>query len=295
MYTVLRSKPWISLLAFAAPALLFYAVFLAVPTISGFYYGFTNWNGLNRNYDFVGFSNYIEAFTKDARFISSLLYTIKYVIAIVFLQNMIGLGLAILIESRMRTKTLFRTMVFMPNILSLLIGTLMWTFIFSRVLPELAEATVLKFLDQSWVGSPDVAFISILMVSIWHGAGYLMIIYIAALQNVPRDLKEAAEIDGASPFRKFRSLTLPMIMPAVTICVFLTLNGSFRIFDVVYALTRGGPGYSTEVIALNIYLEGFAGNLRFGYATAKAIVLFMIILIVTATQVYFTKKSEVEL
>jgi raffinose/stachyose/melibiose transport system permease protein len=294
LYQTLRSKPWISLLAFTAPALLFYSIFLLIPTFGGIFYSFTDWNGLYRHYHFVGFSNYIEAFTADSRFIYSLFYTLKYVIAIVILQNVIGLSLAVLVESRMRTKSLFRTLFFLPNMFSVYISTLMWTFIFSTVLPQVAEKTMLHFLDQPWLGSSSMAFVSILVVSVWQGAGYLMVIYIAALQGVPRDLQEAATIDGATTIRKFIHIVLPMIMPAITVCVFLTLNGSFKIFEVVYALTKGGPGYSTEVIAFNIYQEGFARDMRYGYATAKAMILFLIILVITVTQVFVLKKREVE-
>jgi raffinose/stachyose/melibiose transport system permease protein len=283
-----------SLLAFVAPAALFYCVYLAFPTFAGFFYSLTNWNGLFQTYRMVGFANYVEAFTQDPRFVHSLLYTLQYVGAIVVLQNAIGLALALLVEGLTRTKTVFRTLFFMPNIMSVYISTLMWTFIFSRVFPQLSHFAALRFLNQPWFGSPSVAFFSTLIVSTWQGAGYLMIIYIAALQGLPRELIEAATIDGASSLRRFRAIVLPLIMPAITVCVFLTLNNSFKIFDVVYALTRGGPGYSTEVIALNIYQEGFARDLRFGYATAKAVILFCIILVVTLVQVNVFKRREVE-
>jgi raffinose/stachyose/melibiose transport system permease protein len=289
-----KSKPWISLLAFCAPALLFYGIFLVYPTIGGFYYSLTDWNGLYKDYQFVGIRNYIEAFTSDPRFIHSLLFTLKYVVAIVILQNAIGLGLALLIESRLRFKTLFRTLIFMPNMMSIYISTLMWAFIFSRVAPKLAEYTALSFMNQGWLSTPNMAFFSTLTVAIWQGAGYLMIIYIAALQGVPKDLKEAATIDGASVFRQFYHIIIPLIMPAITICVFLTLNSSFKIFEIVYALTGGGPGYSTEVIALNVYREGFSGDRMFGYATAKAMILFFMIIVITLVQVTYFKKKEVE-
>ncbi|TVY04216.1 carbohydrate ABC transporter permease [Cohnella terricola] len=289
-----KSKPWLSLLAFSAPALLFYAIFLVYPTIGGFYYSLTDWNGLYKDYKFVGISNYIQALTSDPQFIHSLLYTLKYVVVIVILQNAIALCLALLIESRTKSKTLFRTLIFMPNMVSIYISTLMWAFIFSRVAPKLAEYTLLSFLDQGWVSTPNMAFLSTVIVTVWQGAGYLMIIYIAALQGVPKDLKEAATIDGASTFRRFYHIILPLVMPAITICVFLTLNSSFKIFEVVYALTGGGPGYSTEVIALNVYQEGFARDRQFGYATAKAMILFFMIIIITFVQVTVFKKKEVE-
>ncbi|MFB9278071.1 carbohydrate ABC transporter permease [Cohnella cellulosilytica] len=291
---VQRNRPWLALLAFTAPALLFFIIFLAIPTLGGIYYSLTDWNGLYENHNFVGLSNYVEALTKDSRFIHSLFYTLQYVIVIVIAQNAIGIGLALLVESRMRTKFLFRTLFFMPNMISVYITTLMWAFIFAKVLPYIADHTILTFFNQGWIGDPKVSFFSILIVSIWQGSGYLMVIYIAALQGVPKDIQEAAMIDGASVLQKFIHIVLPMLMPAITICVFLTLNGSFKIFEVVYALTQGGPGYSTEVIALNIYQEGFARDMRFGFATAKAMILLTIILVITFIQVSIFKKKEVE-
>ena len=285
----------LSLLAFCAPALSFYLIFLFYPLISAFYYSATNWNGVFRTYSMVGFNNYIEAFTKDARFHNSLFYTLRYVIAIVILENVLGLSVALLVESRARSKGLFRTLFFMPNIMSAYISSLMWLFIFTKVFPQIAERTILTFLDQSWIGNKDTAFISILLVALWHGTGYLMMIYIAAIQSMPAELIEASVIDGAGAFQRFRHVIFPLLMPAVTVCLFLTLNGSFKIFDTVFSLTKGGPGYSTEVIALNIYREGFANNMRFGYATAKSIILFFIILVITIFQVTATKRREVEL
>jgi len=255
----------------------------------------TDWNAVFRTYNMVGLNNYIEAFTKDVRFMNSLMYTMRYVVAIVILQNILGLSIALLVESRARAKGIFRTLFFMPNIMSAYISSLMWLFIYTRVFPQIAERTILKFLDQSWIGNKDTAFISILIVALWHGVGYLMIIYIAGLQGVPMELTEAAIIDGAGAVQRFRHVTFPLLMPAITVCLFLTLNGSFKIFDTVFSMTKGGPGYSTEVIALNIYRTGFADNMRFGYATAKSIILFFIILVITVVQVTATKKREVEM
>lgn len=288
-------KAIFSLLAFCAPAIAFYLVFMLYPLISALFYSMTDWNGVFRSYGMVGFSNYIEAFTKDVRFHHALSYTFQYVVAIVILENVLGLAIALLVESRARSKGLFRTLFFMPNILSMYIGSLMWLYIFTRVFPQISEQTFMTFFGLSWLGDKNVAFFSILLVALWHATGYLMIIYIAAIQGVPTELVEAATIDGASPFQRFRYVVFPMLMPAVTVCLFLTLNSSFKIFDSVFSLTKGGPGYSTEVIALNIYYEGFQNNMRFGYATAKSIILFVIILVITVIQVTATKSREVEM
>jgi raffinose/stachyose/melibiose transport system permease protein len=258
------------------------------------FYSFTDWNALSQTYSFVGFSNYIEAFKDDPDFRHSFFFTLKYTAFMFVFQNVIALLLALFIETRVRTKGFFRTLFFMPNMLSLIISALMFSFIFSNVLPELSQKAMLHFLDQPWIGDARFSFYSILIVSLWHGIGYMMVIYMAALQGVPSHLKEAAMIDGANPFQRLIHITIPMIMHAITICAFLTLNGAFKVFDVVYALTAGGPGRSTQVMALNIYEEAFSNNFRYGYANAKAMILFFIVLVITLIQTRMLKKKEVE-
>ncbi len=287
----IRQYAWF--FAFVAPALLVFLIFIVIPMLGGMSYSFTNWNGLAKSYKFVGFVNYIEAF-KDKEFIRSLMFSFKYVFLMVVLQNGIALLLALLIESRKRAKGLFRTIFFMPNLISMIIGAFMWTFIFTKLLPELAEQAAFSFLDQAWTSDPKVSFYSILIVSLWQGVGYMMIIYIAGLQGVPQDIKEAARIDGANGWQMLRSVTLPMIMHTVTICLFLTLNSAFNSFDVIFGLTGGGPARKTEVVSLNIFQEAFNYNYRFGYANAKAMILFLIILVITIVQVRVMKRREIE-
>ncbi|MGY5483675.1 carbohydrate ABC transporter permease [Paenibacillus sp. ALE2] len=287
-------KKYVMLLAFTAPALIFYAIFLLIPTISGMYYSFTDWNGLNPNYNFIGLGNFVESLKEDPDFLNSLWFTLKYVLVMIVLQNVLALVLAVLIESRTRSKGFFRTIFFMPNMISTIISAFMWTFVFSSVLPQIAEKTAIAFLGQSWLGDPKVSFFSIIIVSLWNGVGYMMIIYLAALQGVPQSLKEAAIIDGANAIQTLRSVTLPMITHAITICFFLTLNGAFKVYEVVYGLTGGGPGRSTQVITMNIYEEAFSNNFRYGYASAKSVILFAIVLIFTLIQLRVMKKREVE-
>ncbi|MBU5352659.1 sugar ABC transporter permease [Paenibacillus barcinonensis] len=287
-------KKYLSLLAFTAPAFVIYAIFLLYPTFSGMFYSLTDWNGLNRDYSFIGLGNFVELFKEDPDFLNSLWFTLKYVVFMLVLQNVIALLLAVFIETRTRSKGLFRTLFFMPNMISTIISAFMWTFIFSQVLPQLAEKLAVSFLDQQWLGDPKVSFYSILIVSLWNGVGYMMIIYLAALQGVPQSLKEAAVIDGANAFQVLRNVVLPMITHAITICFFLTLNGAFKVFEVVYGLTGGGPGRATQVITMNIYEEAFSNNFRYGYASAKSVVLFVIVLIFTLIQITVMKRKEVE-
>ncbi len=279
---------------FILPALLFYSVFTLAPAIGGIVYSFTNWNGLAKDFDFIGLRNYITMLS-DKDFINAVIFTLKFVGIMVVLQNVVALALALMIESRNKTKALFRTVLFMPNMLSMIIGGFMWMFIFTRALPYIAQQLNLAQLANiSWIGDPNFSFIAIIIVSLWGGVGYLMIIYIAALQGVDHTLKEAASIDGATPFQTLTKVVLPSIMPALTIGVFVTLNNSFKVFDVVFSLTGGGPGRSTQVIAMNIFAEAYSLNNRYGYASAKSVVLFLIILVITLVQLTLMRKKEID-
>jgi len=289
-----NKKQNLMLVVFVLPAFIVYAVFKLWPSIIGLYYGMTNWNGLKKTFDFVGLANYVEVF-EDTYFLDSLWFTLKYVVVMVLVANLIALALAVLIESRRRSKGLLRTVFYMPNMISMVIGGYMWMFIFTQVLYYIADNTKLNFLDQSWIGDPNYAFIAIIIVSAWGAVGYLMIIYMAAIQGVPKSLTEAAYLDGANKYKTFIKVTLPMIMHAVTICIFWTLNASFQVFDVIYTLTGGGPGRATQSAAINIYEEAFRGNMRFGYATAKSTLLFLLVLIITLIQLAVMKSKEQEL
>lgn len=283
-----------TLVLFVLPAFLFFAVAKLLPAIMGVAYALTDWNGINPRYSFVGLENFVEIFTSDPNFWSAMAFTTQYVAVVLVLMNLCALALALMIENASRGRGAFRTIFYIPNMISMIIGGYMWNFIFTRVLPELARKASLSILDQSWIGDPRFSFVAIVIVALWGGTGYLMIIYIAALQAVPRSLEEAAIVDGASWWDRFAHITVPMIAQSFTICVFVTLNSAFQVFDVVYSLTGGGPGRSTEVIAINVYEEAFTGNNRFGYATAKSTLLFAIIFCVTLAQLFAMKRKEAE-
>lgn len=290
----IRAKQNLSLLFCVLPALLVYGVFKLYPALSGVYYAMTDWNGLSKTYSFVGLDNFAEVLT-DGYYWHAMLFTLKYVLVMVVIANVIALALAVAIESRKRAKGLFRTVFYMPNMISMVIGGYMWMFIFTRVLYFMSDNWGMTFLDQSWIGDPNYAFFAIIVVAAWGAIGYLMIIYMAALQGVSPQLKEAAYLDGANAWQTFWQVTFPMIGHALTICIFWTLNSAFQVFDVIYTLTSGGPGRATQSVALNIYEEAFQGNVRFGYATAKSTVLFAIVLVITIVQLRLMKGREQEL
>jgi len=295
MISTSKSRQTFLFLSFVLPGFLVYALFVLWPAIGGLYYGFTNWNGLSRQFRFIGLANYQEAFFDDPNFLRAVGFTLRYVVAMVILQNGLALLLALLIDSRRsKTQVWYRTVFFLPNMISMVIAGFMWMFIFTRVLPSLGQGLGLEFLDRSWIGDPKSSFWAIMIVSLWAGVGYLMLIYIAALQGIPGQLIEAAYIDGADEWTIFRRIKLPMILPGITIGVFLALNSSFKVFEVVFSLTGGGPGRATQVIALNIFEEAFDLNFRYGYASAQANILFLFVALVTLVQLSVMKKREIQ-
>ena len=282
-----------SFIVFVGPAFLVFAALVLVPFLMGLYYSFTNWNGVVGNIQYVGFDNYKYIFTQDADFKQSFLITTKYTFFAVILTNLIGFGLALLVTKGLKSRNILRTIFFLPNLIGGLLLGFIWQFIFNKGLTSLGAALGMDSLMQSLLGTANGAFWAIIIVAIWQGAGYIMIIYVAALQGVPQELIEAAQVDGADRFTTLRKIIIPMVAPAVTVCLFLTISWSFKVFDQNLSLTGGGPFKSTEMLALNIYTEAFVNN-RYGLGEAKAIVFFIVVAAISILQVYITKKREVE-
>lgn len=202
-------------------------------------------------------------------------------------SNLLALVLALILDTKLRFRNVLRSMFFLPNVISLIIVAYVWSFVFRLIFPALTGISV-------WLGSPDLAPYATLIVSIWQGCGYLMVIYLAGLQTIPGDLMEAAEVDGANWYQRLLRIRFPLLMPAFTICFFYSLANSLKTFDILWALNQGGPGYATTSIVIDIYKTAFMQN-RYGYATAKAIVLCVAIIILTSIQLSLMKKREVEL
>jgi raffinose/stachyose/melibiose transport system permease protein len=278
---------------FVGPVFLAFTMIVLIPFITGIYYAFTDWNGITGEVKWVGLDNFIYIFTEDKQFHASFLLTTKYTVVAILLTNLIGFTLAILVTQMLKTRNILRTVFFMPNLLGGLLLGFIWQFIFVKGFASIGELTGIPLFELAWLGDASTAFWGIVIVSVWQGAGYIMIIYIAALQNVPQELIEAARIDGANRFQILRHITMPLVAPAVTICLFLTTASSFKIFDANLSLTNGGPFKSTEMLALNIYTEAFVNN-RYGIGEAKALIFFIVVALITVIQVSISKKREVE-
>ena len=274
---------------FVGPALFAITMVVIIPFIIGIYYTFTNWNGANPQYDFVGVKNYLSLFDDD-QFIYALKITVLYTIASVITINLVGFGLAYAVTRKLKTSSFLRTGFFMPNLIGGLILGFIWQFMFNSVFTGIGQSMGSKVLATSLLQEPSTAMFAMLVVSTWQYAGYIMVIYVAALENVPADLIEAAHIDGANGWHTFKNITIPMVRQGITICLFLTLANSFKLFDLNFSLT---PAKTTEMLALNIYKEAFVVN-NMGIGQAKAIIFFILVTTISLIQVYFNKKKEVE-
>jgi raffinose/stachyose/melibiose transport system permease protein len=268
-------------------------VIVLIPFFTGIYYSFTDWNGVNGTINWVGLDNFKYLFTEDKQFQQSFWITTKYTVVAIILTNVVGFVLAILVTQMLKTRNILRTVFFMPNLIGGLLLGFVWQFIFVKGFASIGQITGISLFELPWLGDAKTAFWGIVIVSVWQGAGYIMLIYTAALQNVPQELIEAAKIDGASRWQILRHITIPMVAPAVTVCLFLTISWSFKVFDVNLSLTNGGPFKSTEMLALNIYTEAFVNN-RYGLGEAKALIFFIVVAAITIIQVTYTKKKEVE-
>ncbi len=281
------------LILFVLPALLLIITMSELPFLLNFFYSFTKWSGLAKTPVYIGLQNYFVTL-KDPNFLNSLLFTFKYTICVVILTNVLAMALAIILDKPLRLKNLFRTVFFMPNIIGLIIIGFIWRYIFTRGFDAFYNLTQLPIFSWSWLGDHKLAWISLVLVAVWQSVGYMMVIYIAGLQTIPQDVLESAALEGVTGLRMFFSIILPLIMPSVTICFFLTMANNLKVFDLVYALTGGGPGTSTTSISVNIYRESFQAS-RYGYGTAQAVLFFLIILALTLIQLRIFKQREVEL
>jgi raffinose/stachyose/melibiose transport system permease protein len=279
---------------FTGPLLFIFATVVIVPFVIGIGYSFVSWDGIPANPKvFVGFDNYVRLLD-DERFLRSALHTVEFTVLALVAVNVLGVALALLVTSGLRTSNAARTMLFMPNLIGGLILGYIWQFIFTDAFRSIGEKTGLHNLFFPWLLDPQFALFAMVAVFTWQMAGYTMVIYIAGIQSIPDELLEAARVDGANLWQRLTRIVFPLLMPSITICLFLTLSGAFKIYDVNLSLTKGGPNNATELFAMNIFNEIFAYG-RYGYGQAKAIVFFLIVAALTLTQVIITKKREVQL
>lgn len=277
---------------FAGPTTFAFLTVVILPFLFGVGLTFTDWDGISSTFSFIGGQNY-GIVLQDAEFWASFFLTIKYVVLSVILTNVIAFLLAILVTGSMKGENFFRAGFFTPNLIAGVVLGFIWQFLFSNVFVFLGKSAHFQLFASSWLSDPDKAFWALVMVSVWQTSGYMMIIYIAGLMNVPKELIEASHIDGANWFQQLRSVVIPMMMPSFTICLFLTMSRGFMVYDLNLTLTGGGPFKSTELIAMHVYNEAFLSQ-NYGLGQAKAFFLFLLVTGASMLQVYLTKRMEVD-
>lgn len=278
---------------FVAPALVVFTIFFLVPTLMGFYYSFTDWDIDKAKISFIGVDNFIYLFKRDI-FMKALKNTLLFGISTGILKNVLGLLLALCVNRDLKSKNYLRTMFYLPGVLSMIVVGIMFNSILSMdgLLNNFLTMIGLSGLTTDWLGNKDTAMNCVIFVEIWKWAGFHMIIYLAGLQTIPKNLIEAATVDGAGKFDRFFRVTLPLLMPSITINVVTALIGGFKVFEQVYVLTNGGPGNHTQVLNTLVF-QSFSQGF-YGRGSAMGLILFVFIFTASTVMNRYLRGKEVD-
>ncbi|MGI6778550.1 MAG: carbohydrate ABC transporter permease [Acetivibrionales bacterium] len=281
-------------LFFAVPSLLIYTTFFVLPTFSGLYYSFTNWSAVSTEINYIGFSQFIEVL-KNPDLSTSLINTFIFSISTTVFKNIFGLTLAIALNMKLKSKDTLRAIYFSPAILNIVAMGLIFQGLlnpFTGFVNNFLKGVGLDFMALGWISDPKLSIYCTSMMEVWRATGISMAIYIAGLQTIPKDYYEASTIDGANAWNKLTRITLPLLMPSITINVLLSLIYGFRMFEVIYYLTQGGPGNSSQVMMTMAYK--YMGEGLYGYSAAINLMLVIMIVIITIPILRYMNSKEVE-
>lgn len=277
---------------FVLPAVALYAFVIVVPSIRGSAFAFTDWDGISPTVNWVGFDQFIRMFS-DPNAVTAIRNTLLIAFAVTVIQNVLGLLIALGVNSGIKSRNVLRVLIFAPVVITSIAVGFLWKNLFnpSGGINEILASVGLESWGQNWLGDPKIALGAIVCVAIWQFVGYSMVIFLAGLQGVPDELLEAAAIDGAGPIRRFWSVVRPLLAPAITINVMLSLISGLKMFDQVFAMTQGGPGGATNTISTLIYSNAFSLG-RFGYGAALAVVLTIFVALASAAQYRLLNRKE---
>ena len=279
MRTVKRYFP-----LFVMPTLIAFLIAFVIPFLMGIYLSFTSFRTV-ADAEFVGFSNYIRAFSEDNLFLNSLFFTVKFAVVSVISINVLAFILALMLTKTIPGTNLFRTVFFMPNLIGGIVLGYIWQLIINGFLYRYG---------YSITSNPNFGFWGLVILMNWQMIGYMMIIYIAGIQNISTDILEAAKVDGAGAFTTLTRITIPSVMPSITICLFLTITNSFKLFDQNLALTAGAPSKQTQMVALDIYNTFYSRSGYEGVGQAKAVIFFLIVAVIALLQMKLSAHFEKE-
>lgn len=282
-------------LYFTYGALALYLLLFILPGLMGIYYSFTDWSSYSKEINFIGLDNFKTIFSADENYLFYIKNTVEFTIVTTIVKTVLGLFFALMLNEGIRAKNFHRAMIYMPAILPTLVVGLIFKSILNPetgLLNTALTAAGLGALAQQWLVDIKIAFLSVMAIDTWKGVGYIMTIILAGLQSIPKTYYEASDIDGAAYWGKLRYITLPMLMPALTVTTVLNLLYGLRVFDMVYVLTNGGPGYTTEVLYTAVFKEFSLG--RYGVGTAVSSILFVLMVCVGYFVIRIMTKEEVE-
>jgi ABC-type sugar transport system permease subunit len=285
-----RRAAWL----FLTPSLIALAIFTFWPMLQAVYLSFTDYN-LLQPAEFIGFDNYIELF-QDEAVLNAFANTLLYAVVVTPVTIVLALVFALFLNQKMILRGFFRTAIFLPFIVSLGVIAIAWTFLFDPNIGLLAYwlQGIGIVTGQSWTSDPALAMPAVMIVGVWKNVGFYTVIYLAGLQSVPAELNEAARIDGANAWQRFRGVTWPLLSNQTLLVSVMAMIASLQTFDQIYVMTRGGPFFRTETLVMLIYREGFSGGeLKFGYGSAISIVLLLFVLILSIVQFRYFRRREV--
>jgi raffinose/stachyose/melibiose transport system permease protein len=280
---------------FAFPALAVFLLFFITPTVIGFYYSFTDWNINADTIKFNGLDNYRTLF-QEPRLVTAFSNTLIFSAVVTLLQNALGLGLALILNEALKLRNFLRMIFFLPYVISPIVIGYIFRAIYHPghgIVNQFLNGIGLDFLAQDWLNDPKYALFSVIATDLWRVVGFSMVIYLAGLQFIPKDLTESANMDGARYWERFRYIIFPLLAPSLTVNVLLSMINSMKIFEMVMVLTEGGPGYETEVFYT--YIRNMFSTGEFGYATAVNLMLFLLVTVVGVPVLLAMKKREVEM
>ena len=266
---------------FVLAALALYIIFFIIPSLSGIAYAFTDWSSYSNDVNFVGLANFKTIFAPGEQYLKYISNTLLFTLNTSVLKLVLGLALAVLLnEGIKRFVHIYRTMIYLPAVLPTLVVALIFKSILNPstgLLNTFFRSIGADAMAKPWLVDPRIALMSVIGVDTWKGVGYIMVILLAGLQTIPREYYEAAEVDGANAWSRFRHITFPLLMPAISVVTVLNILYGLRVFDIVYALTNGGPGYATEVLSTEIFKTFSQG--QYGLGTAISSILFLILIV----------------
>ena len=293
MRRIAKAKTGVDYMLFMGPAIILFSLIFLYPLITEIIYSFSDWNGVDPSFKMVGFKQYTKVF-RDTQFWKSMWFTIRFSMVVVVLANLIGFMWAYILAKEIPFRNFFRALIFIPRVIGGVVLGYLWRFIIQNVFPYLGNLLRIPWLAQNWFTTPSSSFWGLVIVMTWSLSGYLMIIYGSGFAAIDKGYTEAATIDGANSVQRLFKITIPLLRPTITRCLFIAINWAMLLYDTNISLTDGNPFRSSEGVTLNIFVTAFANN-RLAFGAAKSVIFILIVAGISIAQYVATSRKEVQI